>query len=102
MGVKKIVFVRNRANVKGYFKTWYNRLIGLVLKTDHQERYDRDPPVLEKVWWEWEFDDGKETFSFTAKEPKPAMAEEDYMMLVTPLVEELMRNMNYEDSGVYI
>jgi hypothetical protein len=67
-GVRKLIVVKNGANVKGSFKTWYNRLVGLILKVDHTSRYDQDPPVLEKVWWEWNYDDRDETIELTAQE----------------------------------
>ncbi|KAF2502138.1 hypothetical protein BU16DRAFT_1040 [Lophium mytilinum] len=96
-GVKRIVFVRNRANVKGGFGRWFNRLVGLMLKVDHQERYDRVPAVLEKVWWEWGFDEVGETFELVARASKPVMEEQAYMEMVKPLVHGLMGRMEREE-----
>ncbi|KAF2817980.1 uncharacterized protein BDZ99DRAFT_565519 [Mytilinidion resinicola] len=96
-GVRRIVFVRNRANVQGGFGTWFNRLVGLMLKVDHKERYDRVPPALERVWWEWGFDEVGETFEMVARAPKPVMGEEVYMRMVKPLVDGLMARMEREE-----
>jgi len=95
--VESLVFVRNGANVKGHFKTWYNRLIGLMLKEDHRWRFDVVPAVLESVWWSWAFDEVGQSFRLRAGRPKPMMGEEGYMEMVKPLVEELMRGMEREE-----
>jgi len=95
--VDTLVFVRNGANVKGHFRTWCNRLVGLVLKEDHRCRFDVVPPVLEGVWWSWVFDEVGEWFRLVARGPKPVMGEGEYMEVVRPLVEELMRGMEREE-----
>ncbi|KAK4561479.1 hypothetical protein LTR86_004797 [Recurvomyces mirabilis] len=87
-GVKRIVFVRNHARVKGSFKTSYNRLIGLMMKVDHQERYDRKPANPEKVWWTWTFDDQAQSFCLEACAPKEMVDEQSYVEQMLPLMEE--------------
>ncbi|KAF2230615.1 hypothetical protein EV356DRAFT_508383 [Viridothelium virens] len=96
-GVEKIIFVRNGANIKGHFKTWYNRLIGFIMKEDHHRRYNCKPPVMEKVWWSWSYDDAAEAFYLEAKPAKPVMEEEKYMEMMKPLVLELTQRMENEE-----
>lgn len=96
-GVRRVMFVRNRACVKGAFKTWYNRLVGLILKTDHHERYDVQPANLEQTWWTWTFDDTAETFCLEARPCKPLVEEETYMQQIKPLMEQLMLSIESEE-----
>lgn len=96
-GVQRIVFVRNHANVKGFFKTWYNRLVGLMLKIDHHERYDVQPANPEQTWWMWTFDDTAETFCLEARASKPLVDEEPYMQQIKPLMEQLMLSIESEE-----
>lgn len=96
-GVRSLVFVRNQAYVKGAFKTWCNRLIGIILKMDHYERYDVQPPNLEQTWWVWEFDEQAETFSLDARPSKEVVDEESYMQQIKPLVEQLMISIESEE-----
>ena len=96
-GVKRIVFVRNQAYVKGAFKTWCNRLIGIVMKIDHYERYDAQPPSLEKTWWVWKFDEEAETFCLDARPSKVMVDEESYMQQIKPLMEQLMISIESEE-----
>ena len=96
-GVQKIVFVRNGANIKGQFRTWYNRLIGLIMKEDHHRRYDCRPPVMEKTWWSWSFDENNESFCLEAQVAKPVMEEGGYIKMMAPLVHELMERMDDEE-----
>ncbi|KAF2477663.1 uncharacterized protein BDR25DRAFT_364554 [Lindgomyces ingoldianus] len=97
--VRSLYFIRNGANVKGFFKTWYNRLVGLVLKEDHWQRYDNPQgPCLEEVWWEWEFDAGGQWFKFKARKPRRVVGEEAYLEGVKGLVEGLMREMEGEEE----
>lgn len=78
-GVQRIVFVRNQAYVKGAFKTWCNRLIGIIMKIDHYERYDAKPPTVEQTWWVWKSDEEAETFCLDARPSKVMVDEETYM-----------------------
>lgn len=97
-GVRRIIFVQNAALVKGSFRTWYNRLVGLMLKIDHRERYERFPASGEVTWWTWRFDDVGRTFTLEARPPKEMGVEEErYMVQMLPLVEELRRDMEREE-----
>ncbi|KAI5361862.1 hypothetical protein Slin15195_G055130 [Septoria linicola] len=96
-GVKQLVFVKNAAMVKGSFRTWYNRLIGLIMKTDHQERYDKKPCNPELTWWTWKYDDLAHSFCLEACGPKEILEEEAYMQAMLPLMEELRDSMEREE-----
>ncbi|KAK5742011.1 hypothetical protein LTR17_003519 [Elasticomyces elasticus] len=96
-GVKRLVFVRNRALVKGSFKAWCNRVIGLIMKFDHHNRYDRTPPQLETVWWAWSFDDVAQRFCLDAMPTKELVDEETYMQQVLPLMEALRDSIENEE-----
>jgi len=96
-GVRRVVFVRNRAYVKGAFKTWCNRLIGIIMKIDHYERYDVQPPNPEQTWWAWKFDDEAEMFCLDALSSKKMVDEETYMQQIKPLVDELMTSIESEE-----
>lgn len=96
-GVKKFVILRNEALVKGSLKTWYNRLVGLILKEDHRNRYEISPPRLETTWWEWEFDDEGQRVMLEARSPKPCMGEEEYMRFILPLMERLRESVESEE-----
>ena len=96
-GVRRMVFVRNRAYVKGAFKTWCNRLIGIIMKIDHYERYDAKPPNSEQTWWVWKFDDEAETFCLDARPSKAVVDEETYMQQIKPLVDQLMLSIESEE-----
>nr|POF06914.1 hypothetical protein CFP56_31538 [Quercus suber] len=96
-GVRRFVFVRNAARVKGSFRTWYNRLVGLILKRDHHERYLVDPPNLEKIWWTWRYDDLAQTFTLEARPARERMDEETYMQQILPLMEELKESIENEE-----
>lgn len=96
-GVQRIVFVRNAAYVKGAFKTWCNRLIGIIMKIDHHERYDAKPPNLEQTWWVWKFDHEAETFCLDARPSKEMVPEETYMQQIKPLIDQLMISIESEE-----
>lgn len=96
-GVRRFVLVRNNALVKGSFKTWYNRLVGLVMKVDHHERYEKTPPSPEEVWWKWSFDDRAQCICLEAQPPKPLVDEETYMQRMKPLMEELKISIENEE-----
>ncbi|KAF2714713.1 hypothetical protein K504DRAFT_344385, partial [Pleomassaria siparia CBS 279.74] len=97
--VKVLKFMLNGATVKGFFKTWYNRLIGLVLKEDHFQRYDAPgAPNLEDTWWTWNYDENARWFDLLAHTPKPVMVEGEYMEMVKPLVQKLVRDMEEEEE----
>ncbi|KAK5129559.1 hypothetical protein LTR08_003145 [Meristemomyces frigidus] len=97
-GVRRLVFVRNQALVKGSFKTWYNRLIGLIMKVDHHERYNRSSqPCVESVWWRWSYDDHAQSFTLEALPVKALIGEEAYMQQMQPLIEQLRVNVEGEE-----
>ncbi|KAF2649426.1 hypothetical protein K491DRAFT_200702 [Lophiostoma macrostomum CBS 122681] len=98
-GVQTLRFIRNGANIKGFFKTWYNRLVGLILKEDHRLRYDvQGGPQLPTHWWEWNYDVEKQTFEVRANEPWPVVEEQVYIERVKPWIEELMKQMEVEEE----
>ncbi|CAK3999686.1 Hypothetical predicted protein [Lecanosticta acicola] len=96
-GVRKFVIVRNAALVKGSLKAWYNRLVGLMLKTDHQQRYEVCPPRLEETWWGWEFDEEGQRIVLQAREARGWVEEEEYMRQVLPLMEALRASVESEE-----
>jgi hypothetical protein len=68
-----------------------NRLIGAMLKEDHYKRYDAvNAPNIESTWWDWSWDSDHSCYIFVAREPKPLMEEEDYMLFIKPKVDEVM------------
>ncbi|TKA24342.1 hypothetical protein B0A50_06812 [Salinomyces thailandicus] len=96
-GLKRLVFVRNNARVKGSFHAWYNRLVGLIMKVDHHERYIKTPCCPEKVWWSWKFDSVAQVIVLEALPAKKWVEEEVYMGLMKPLVEELRVSVEAEE-----
>ena len=98
--VRKIIFVRNQALVKGGFRTWYNRLIGLIMKVDHFQRYDHIPATPEKVWWKWQYDEIAQTICLEALPARPLMGEEAYMQSMKPLMEDFRVSMEKEDTSL--
>ncbi|KAK5170586.1 uncharacterized protein LTR77_005174 [Saxophila tyrrhenica] len=96
-GVRRLVIVRNDARVKGSLKTWYNRLVGLILKVDHHQRYEVYPPCLEDVWWTWSFNKTEQTLSLEAKPSKPLVDEDVYFQTVLPLMEDLRDSVENEE-----
>ena len=95
--VKRLLFVRNGARVKGSFKTWYNRLVGLIMKVDHQERYERGQPNLESVWWRWHFDELGQRICLDAEPPKALVSEEEYLEEMLPHMESLRLSIESEE-----
>jgi len=95
--VRRLVFVRNGALVKGSFHTWYNRLVGLIMKVDHQERYMSTSCKPESVWWSWSFDNQAQRFCLEALPAKEMVDEETYMKQIQPLMEELMKSVENEE-----
>jgi hypothetical protein len=93
-----IRFLRHLKNVEKvkYFPSFgnphiiYGQLVGAMYKDDHFHRYDApDAPNIGATWWEPQFSDDW-SFVFTPREPEPAMAEEEYMVMMKPKVEEIM------------
>ena len=96
-GVRRIYIVRNAARVKGSLHAWYNRLVALIIKADHHERYDKAEPDPEKVWWQWSFDGSAQSICLEARPPKPIMDEEAYMQMIKPYMEELKVSVENEE-----
>lgn len=70
-----------------------NRLIGLILKEDHYQRYDApNAPNLESTWWDWSCKGSTGDFIFVAQEPKPIMEEAEYMKFVKPKIDAAIEN----------
>ncbi|TKA41467.1 hypothetical protein B0A49_13292 [Cryomyces minteri] len=100
-GVQKLVVVRNNARVQGSFRTWYNRLVGLLLKVDHHERYECVPARPEKTWWKWEYDAEAQSFCLEALPAKEEGVEEAlYMEMMRPLIDQLVESMSVEDRHI--
>lgn len=96
----KLRFIRNGANIKGYFRTWFNRLVGLILKEDHHQRYDfPGAPHLPVRWWDWRFDEGEQSFELVARDPVGVVEEQEYMEMVKPWIEQLIRGMEDEQMN---
>ncbi|KAF2162818.1 hypothetical protein M409DRAFT_26673 [Zasmidium cellare ATCC 36951] len=97
--VRRVVVVRNGALVKGGLRAWFNRLVGLVLKVDHRERYmgEGGMPRCEGVWWGWGFDEVEQRFWLEAREPKPLLDEETYLRGMLPLMDELRVSVESEE-----
>jgi hypothetical protein len=67
------------------------RLVGAMLKEDHYQRYDApNAPNLGSSWWSWDFNKEFSWATFVAQEPKPIMAEQEYILLIKPKVDEIM------------
>jgi hypothetical protein len=88
-GVQRLAIVRNHARVKGGFRTWYHRLVGLLLKMDHQQRYLLPLPCCEETWWEWRWWEAEQSIEMRALPPKAWVTEEVYMGHILPLLEAL-------------
>lgn len=95
--VKQLIFVRNAARVKGTFKTWYNRLVGLIMKVDHQERYERSESNPENVWWKWDFDELGQRICLEAQPAKERVSEEAYLEMILPHMEALRLSIESEE-----
>ncbi|KAF1822051.1 uncharacterized protein K489DRAFT_380785 [Dissoconium aciculare CBS 342.82] len=112
-GVDRFAFVRNHARVKGGFRTWYHRFVGLLLKVDHQQRFllpcasparspsseeegggggeggEQGVSCPEESWWEWRFAEVEQMVELKCLPPKAVVEEETYMRMILPLMEAL-------------
>lgn len=96
--VRRVVFVRNAALVKGSLKTWFNRLVGLMMKVDHHERYEVVPPRLDATWWDWGFNEVGQTFWLERVEGmRELLDEEMYLRGMLPRMEELRVSVEGEE-----
>jgi hypothetical protein len=90
--VQTLMVVADQDTAK--FGLKFQRMVGLLLKNDHHQRYDAPgAPHMEHNWWEWSFNATRLSFVLRALPPKPALAEEDYMRLIKPHVDALMQDM---------
>jgi hypothetical protein len=90
--VQTLIVVADKDTVN--FGLKFQRMVGLLLKNDHYQRYDAPgAPNMEHNWWEWSFNAARLSFMLQALPPKPALAEEDYMKLIKPHVDALMQDM---------
>jgi len=97
-GVQRLTFVQNKSRVKGTLFTWYNRLVRLMLKTDHSERFLKDEACPEKSWWTWDHCAANQTVSFTlAPVKKQVMTPIEYEELMAPIHEALIANIESEE-----
>ncbi|KXL43434.1 MAG: hypothetical protein FE78DRAFT_33540 [Acidomyces sp. 'richmondensis'] len=96
-GVRCLTFARDQARVKRHFKMWSNRLIGLLMKIDHLERYMKHPPNPERAWWTWHYDDLGQTFSFEFTPAKEWVDEQTYMLQILPFLEEWKVSVEQEE-----
>jgi len=93
-----LTFIQNRSRVKGTLFTWYNRLVRLMLKTDHSERFLKDEACPEKSWWTWDHSAAHQTVSFTAAPAKKqVLTPVEYQELMMPVHEALIANIESEE-----
>ncbi|KAF1968479.1 hypothetical protein BU23DRAFT_480335 [Bimuria novae-zelandiae CBS 107.79] len=93
--VKCLSFVQNATFPQKSFQTWYHKLVGLLLKEDHYQRYDAPgAPHIEATWWDWNYNSDEKLFEFVARPAKPIFPEPEYMEgVAAPLVGRLMSEM---------
>lgn len=66
-------------------------LIGTIMKEDHFQRYDvPGAPHVEATSWDWHLNAQENSVTLYAKDPKPIVTEEEYMLLMKPKVDALM------------
>ncbi len=88
--VKTIKFVSYQ-KAHGLGRAPYLSLIGTIMKEDHFQRYDAPgAPNVETTWWDWQLNAHDDTITLEAKDPRPVLAEEEYMLLMKPRVDALM------------
>jgi hypothetical protein len=79
----------------GNHRLIYGRLVGAMYKYDHYRRYDApDAPNLKHIWWEHRFNVCDSSIDLVTCQPEPLMAEEEYMMMMKPKIDELMEWMS--------
>jgi hypothetical protein len=84
----KIVLYRKKEE---HTRREYCSLVGAIMKEDHFQRYDAPgAPNLEATWWDWYLDTQQNVITFQAQEPRPVLAEEEYMLIMKPKVDALM------------
>jgi hypothetical protein len=79
----------------GNYQLTYGQLVGAMYKDDHYHRYDvQGAPIVQKTWWEPRFNSCDTSFDFEICEAEPVMAEEDYMVMMKPKIDEIMEWMS--------
>lgn len=86
---------------RGVNRTVYLSLVGAILKEDHFQRYDAPgAPNIEATWWTWCLNPQKNMITFQAQKPRPIYPEDEYMLLVKPMVDALMAEAE-QAAGLY-
>lgn len=118
-GVGRVRWCRNGGRVKPHFRTWFNRLVAAMYKVDRFERFEAHGAGaggqhglegvagsggqsrlgrLEKVAWDWEFDDLAQTASLIARPAWRAdLGVEEYDGLMEPGLEALAMSVAVEE-----
>jgi hypothetical protein len=75
----------------GNHRLEYGRLVGAMYKQDHYRRYDA-PGVRssEHICWDHSFDVRDSSADLVICQPAPPMAEEEYMVMMKPKIDELI------------
>jgi hypothetical protein len=98
--VKLLRRLQNVKNIRMFpsfceYRLIYGRLVGAMYKDDHYHRYDApDAPSIRDTWWQPHFNAEDISFDFAACPAEPPMAEEDYMVMMKPKIDEIMEWMN--------
>ncbi|KAH7065981.1 hypothetical protein BKA63DRAFT_168435 [Paraphoma chrysanthemicola] len=72
----------------------YARLVGIMYKQDHHQRYDAPgAPDIGRVWFEPSFDPETMCIVLEAQSPQPVVLEEEYMKYMKPRIDALMNMM---------
>ncbi|KAH6625640.1 hypothetical protein C7974DRAFT_204211 [Boeremia exigua] len=103
LNIRNVVrFLRRLAHVKTVKFVVYGKgeglsrapcfsLIGMIMKEDHFQRYDAPgAPNIEATGWDWHISTPENSVTLKAREPRPVLAEEDYMLLMKPEVDAFM------------
>ncbi|KAF1917220.1 hypothetical protein BDU57DRAFT_158200 [Ampelomyces quisqualis] len=69
----------------------YGGLVGALYKDDHFHRYDTNgAPEISDIWWEPHFNAKDSSFDFLPCNPEPEMAEQDYLLMMKPKIDEII------------
>ncbi|KAH8724235.1 hypothetical protein GQ44DRAFT_283458 [Phaeosphaeriaceae sp. PMI808] len=78
----------------------YGQLVGAMYKHDHHRRYDaEDAPDLGFTWWKPNLNHKDNTMDFLAQEPGILVAEEEYLAMMKPKIDDLMEWMSHLSIG---
>jgi hypothetical protein len=74
------------------YRQVYPQVVGAMYKNDHFRRYDAPgAPDIARVWWRPSDNICDFSIDFVACQPEPRMAEEEYMVMMKPKIDDLMR-----------